>query len=72
MIKLGPINVRKIDYAHHKADYQGKRGTVVELQIVIPEVVQSRPSGADLKFSSSVNSFLPLSGFDPGPSIKHG
>ncbi len=57
MIKLGPINVRKIDYAHHKSDYQGKRGTVVELQIVVPEVVRSRPSGANLKFSSSVNSF---------------
>jgi hypothetical protein len=49
MIKLGPINVRKEDYAHHKTDYQGKRGTVVELQIVVPEVVRSRPSGADFK-----------------------
>jgi ParB-like chromosome segregation protein Spo0J len=49
MIKLGPINVRKKDYAHHKTEYQGKRGTVVELQIVVPEVVRSRPSGADFK-----------------------
>ncbi len=49
MIKLGPINVRKEDYAHHKTDYQGKRGTVVELQIAVPEDVRSRPSGADFK-----------------------
>ena len=49
MIKLGPINVRKKDYAHHKTDYQGKRGTVVELQIAVPEVERSRPSSADFK-----------------------
>ncbi len=49
MIKLGPINVRKKDYAHHKNGCQGKRGTVVELQIAVPEVVRSRPSGADFK-----------------------
>jgi hypothetical protein len=49
MIKLGSINVRKKDYAHHKTDYQGKRGTVVELQIAVPEVVWSRPSGAVFK-----------------------
>ncbi len=50
MIKLGPINVRKKDFAHHKIDYQGKRGAVVELQIAVPEVVRSRPIGADFKF----------------------
>ncbi len=49
MIKLGPINVRKKDYAHHKTDYQGKHGTVVELQIAVPEDVRSHPSGADFK-----------------------
>ncbi len=49
MIKLGPIHVRKKDYAHHKTDYQGKRGTVAELQTAVPEVVRSRPSGADFK-----------------------
>ncbi len=49
MIKLGPIIVRKKYYAHHKTDYQGKRGTMVELQIAVPEVVGSRPSGADFK-----------------------
>ncbi len=49
MIKLGPINDRKKDYAHQKTDYQGKRSTVVELQIAVPEVVRSRPSGDDFK-----------------------
>jgi hypothetical protein len=49
MIKLGPINVRKKDYDHHKTDYLGKRGTVVELQIAVLEVVRSRPSAADFK-----------------------
>jgi hypothetical protein len=72
MIKSGPINVRKKDYAHHKTVYQGKRGTVVELQIVVPEVVRSRPSGADFKIFELCQQFLPLSGFDPGPSIKRG
>jgi hypothetical protein len=49
MIKLGSINVRKKDYAHHKTDYQGKCGTVVELQIAVPEDVRSRPGGAIFK-----------------------
>ncbi len=49
MIKLVQINVRKKHYAHHKTVSQGKRGTVVELQIAVPEDVRSRPSGADFK-----------------------
>jgi hypothetical protein len=49
MIKLGPINVRKKDYAHHKTDYQGRRGTVVELQIAVSVVVRWRSSGAVFK-----------------------
>ncbi len=53
-------------------DYQGKRGTVVKLQIAVREDVRSRPSGANFKIFQLCQKFLPLPGFDPWPSIKHG
>ncbi len=72
VIKLAPTHVRKKHYAHLKTNYQGKRGAAVELQIAVPEDVRSRLGGAIFKNFLALSKFLPLSGFDPGPSIKHG